>query len=53
MPRGPKGERRPGDVIGAAVMVVKIAAREIEENLTKPSGKARSAKMAALERWVK
>jgi hypothetical protein len=25
MPRGPKGERRPGDVIGAAAMVAKIA----------------------------
>lgn len=28
MPRGPKGEKRPADVIGAAVMV---ATREIEE----------------------
>lgn len=25
MPRGPKGEKRPADVIGAAVMVGKIA----------------------------
>lgn len=25
MPKGPKGERRPADVIGAAVMVGKIA----------------------------
>ena len=24
MPRGPKGEKRPGDVIGAAVMVARI-----------------------------
>lgn len=31
MPRGPKGEKRPGDVIGAAVMVAKIATGEIEE----------------------
>ena len=25
MPRGPKGEKRPADVIGAAVMVAKFA----------------------------
>jgi len=25
MPRGPKGEQRPADVIGAAVMVARIA----------------------------
>jgi len=36
MPRGPKGEKRPADVIGAAVMVAKIATGEIEE----PRGKA-------------
>ena len=32
MPRGPKGEKRPADVIGAAVMVMKIATGEIEES---------------------
>ncbi len=32
MPKGPKGERRPADMIGAAVMVAKIAAGEIEED---------------------
>ena len=36
MPRGPKGEKRPADVIGAAVMVGRIATGEIEE----PRGKA-------------
>ena len=28
MPRGPRGEKRPADVIGAAVMVAKIATGE-------------------------
>jgi hypothetical protein len=28
MPRGPKGEKRPADVIGAAVMVARIATVE-------------------------
>jgi len=31
MPRGPKGEKRPADVIGAAIMVGRIATGEIEE----------------------
>jgi hypothetical protein len=33
MPRGPLGEKRPADVIGAAVMVAKIATGEIEDRL--------------------
>ena len=31
MPEGPKGEKRPADVIGVAVMVAKIATGEIED----------------------
>lgn len=31
MPRGPKGEKRPVDAVGAAVMVAKIATRQIED----------------------
>src|SRR5208282_4030861 len=31
MPKGPRGERRPADVIGAAIMVAKIATGEIED----------------------
>ena len=37
MPRGPKGEKRPADVIGAAVKVMKIATGEIEETLLDPA----------------
>jgi hypothetical protein len=33
MPKGPKGEKRPSDVIGAAVKVMKIATGEIAENI--------------------
>ena len=36
MPKGPKGEKRPADVIGAAVMVARIATGEVEEE---PDGK--------------
>ena len=31
MPKGPKGEKRPADAIGAAVMVARIATGEIED----------------------
>ncbi len=31
MPRGPKGEKRPADVIGNAVHVMRIATGEIED----------------------
>ena len=33
MPKGSKGEKRPADVIGAAVKVMQIATGEIEEDL--------------------
>ncbi len=33
MPRGPKGEKRPADVVGAAVTVAKITTGEIEEDI--------------------
>lgn len=32
MPKGPKGEKRPADVIGAAIKVAKIATGEIEDD---------------------
>lgn len=62
MPKGPKGEKRPADVIGAAVMVAKIATGEIEEKATndgkdpaavalgKRGGKARAKKLTPEQR---
>jgi hypothetical protein len=63
MPRGPKGEKRPADVIGAAIMVGRIATGEIEEgtppedgkdpaavSLGRKGGKARAAGMTAKKR---
>ncbi|MGF1610812.1 MAG: hypothetical protein ACFCUQ_15530 [Kiloniellales bacterium] len=41
MPKGPKGEKRPADVIGAAVKVMRIATgEEAEEYETKPQSAA-------------
>lgn len=42
MPKGPKGEKRPADVIGTAIKVAKIATGEIEEE-TDEDGKSRAA----------
>jgi hypothetical protein len=53
MPTGPRGEKRPADVIGAAVMVARIATGEITEVLKKPSGKVRSGQAGAKARAEK
>ena len=50
MPRGPKGERRPADVIGTAVMVARISVGDITEPLKVPSGKVRSGHAGAKAR---
>lgn len=44
MPRGPKGEKRPADVIGAAVMVGRIATGEIEEDHGRMPGRAKGGR---------
>jgi hypothetical protein len=55
MPKGPRGEKRPADVISAAVKVMRIATGEEEEELDSAKsaaaelgsrgGKARAARM--------
>jgi hypothetical protein len=39
MPKGPKGEKRPADVIGNAVKVIRTATGEESENLQPDDGK--------------
>lgn len=48
MPKGPQGQKRPADTIGAAVMVAQIATGEIDDNLK--SGRVRSGKAGAKAR---
>jgi hypothetical protein len=43
MPRGPKGERRPADVIGNAVKVMRIAVGEETDPLPADHGKNKAA----------
>lgn len=60
MPKGPRGEKRPGDVIGAAIMVAKIATGEVEDDADeskahhreggKKGGVARAAVLTPQER---
>jgi hypothetical protein len=62
MPKGPKGEKRPADVIGAAVKVMRIATGEEEDEKTddgkdnaavslgRRGGKARAAALSAKRR---
>ena len=62
MPKGPKGEKRPADVIGAAVMVAQIAIGEIDDEslddgknkaaqeLGRLGGKARAEKLSKKRR---
>jgi hypothetical protein len=39
MPRSPKGEKRPADVVGNAVHVMRIATGEIDESVLRDDGK--------------
>ncbi len=64
MPRGPKGEKRPADAIGNAIMVGRIATGEIDESapptddgkdpaavaLGRKGGKARAEGLSARKR---
>lgn len=43
MPKGPKGEKRPADVIGAAVMIGRIATGEVEDSPKTDDGKNAAA----------
>jgi hypothetical protein len=53
MPRGPQGQKRPADVIGAAIMVARIATGEIIEQPQQKSGRIRSGKAGGKARAKK
>lgn len=61
MPKGPRGERRPADVIGNAVHIMRIATGEVEDEKRDPAkehmrrgglagGKARAEALSSTER---
>lgn len=53
MPVGPKGEKRPADLIGCAIMSARLATGELEEETKEKSGKTRSGIAGAKARASK
>jgi len=50
MPKGPRGEKRPADVVSAAVMVGRIATGEIEETKPTKAGQLKGGKAGGKKR---
>ena len=57
MPKGPRGEKRPADVVGMSVLIAKIATGEVEETTAGgrrasgiAGGKARAASLSGAQR---
>lgn len=50
MPRGPKGQKRPADVIGNAVKVMRIATSEEPEDYGPPKSEGKDLAAVALGR---
>ncbi len=50
MPKGARGEKRPADVIGGAIMVAKIATGEIEEARSPAPNRAKGGKIGGKRR---
>ena len=50
MSKGPRGEKRPADVVGAAVKVAKIATGEIEDERYVAPGRKKSGRAGATAR---
>lgn len=50
MPKGPRGEQRPADVIGCAVTVAKIATGEIDDTRHQQPNKAKAGNVGAAAR---
>lgn len=50
MPRGPGGEKRPADVVGAAIMVARLSVGDLHETPDPPSGRVRSGRVGGTAR---
>jgi hypothetical protein len=50
MPTGPKGERRPADVIGNAVHVMRVLTGEIEDTIPTPESEGKDPAAVMLGR---
>jgi hypothetical protein len=55
MPKGPKGEKRSADVIGAAVKVMKIAGTNLPDTITNAAGLScleKSRRLTIYGSWI-
>jgi hypothetical protein len=50
MPKGPQGQKRPADAIGAAIMVAKIATGEILDSVSVAPKRAKGGKIGGAAR---
>lgn len=50
MPKGPKGEKRPADVIGAAILVGRIATGDAGDKPSKAPNRVKSGKAGGAAR---
>ena len=48
MPKGPKGEHRPADVIGNAIKVARIATGEVEDDAPSPESEGKDPAAVAM-----
>lgn len=53
MPSGPRGEKRPADMIGCAVSVARLSVGLESETLKEPSGRVRSGQAGSRARAEK
>jgi hypothetical protein len=53
MPKGPQGQKRPADVIGNAVKIMRIATGDEEERPSKTPARAKGGKKGAAARAAK
>jgi hypothetical protein len=51
MPKGPRSEKRPADVIGSAIKVAKIATGEIEEDIATPEREGKDPAAVSMGKW--
>jgi hypothetical protein len=53
MPKGPCGEKRPADMVGAAIKVARISVGDIEEDVSKSPGQVKGGRKGGLARALK
>jgi hypothetical protein len=53
VPRGPRGEKKPADVVGCSVAIARLSVGDAGDNLARPSGRVRIGHVEAKARATK